>query len=131
MVPRYATPPPSDGSSLTIKDLPLELFHIHIFPYLYDCELIRVAQLSRNFYVLSLPEFWKRCEALRLLDPNVFDPPCAEEVIVKRNLARYHKRMESLRALQGKEKGPYWKITVDTVDGFPKVTAWVDLQSLL
>lgn len=118
----------------TLSDLPLELFHLHIFSYLFDCELLKLGQTSRFFNKLVRPEVFRRCERLNLLDDSKFNnfevlrddmPSSQADSLLKRNLARYHKRMESLRAMQGQEIGPYWRLTMDFRSGFPRIVAWV------
>ncbi|KAI9034584.1 hypothetical protein DFJ74DRAFT_640301 [Hyaloraphidium curvatum] len=138
-LPAHAFPPPPRNPDLpappSISDLPRELFHMHIFPLLFDCELIALAQASRSFRRLAETEVRRRCERLSLVGTGPTAPAGegAEteiQVALKRSLARYHRRMEGLRAVQDGDKGPYWTLRVDTTPGFPKIVSSLDYVSL-
>lgn len=118
----------------TLIDLPAEIFHHHLFAYLFDCELLKLGQTCQFFNKLIRAEVFRRCKQLELLDDSKVknlqvlrgDMPSDEaDFILKRNLARYHKRMESLLAIQGARIGPYWNLKTDFRAGFPRILACV------
>ncbi|KAI9034582.1 hypothetical protein DFJ74DRAFT_24377 [Hyaloraphidium curvatum] len=130
-LPAHAFPPTlHDDTDLralpTISDLPRDIFHMHIFPLLFDCELITVAQASRAFRQLAEPEIRRRCERLSLIIPTGPSESEAGHAAFKRSLTKHHRRMERLRAVQENQSGPYWNLAVDTARGFPRILPSLD-----